>query len=369
MMTCAALIDTEDARSDRFSTERRVPRMEPVGTCPLCASPDSRVAFAAPDRFCGTPGEFVYRRCAACQTVFQDPKVIREDLPICYPENYYTHDGALNDDGTDSASSRLRSARNLMRRAIKDSVQGRPSSLPLVSLGRVLSLSSRLRARAFNDLVDELIPSWPVRRLALEIGCGAGQLMAKLHCAGWEVEGLEPDPVAADIARKRTGRRVWEGDFAEVELPIGTYHLVALSHVFEHLEDPIGALSRIKELLAPGGRAVLFYPNPRSVGSRAFGDAWTHWDPPRHLVLPPLQSLAKAAESLGFRIVQLRTRTGSYVSYFSRNTSVSTAHRPITTIKSSRVVAALARFLSAFGFDVGEESIIVLQREPSGESK
>lgn len=362
MMTSIAMIHTDRARAAQSESVRRAPRTEPVGACPLCGSLGSRVAFSARDRLCGIPGEFNYRQCAECQTVFQDPKVIREDLAICYPESYYTHESEGYIAGTDSAASRLRSARDLLRTAIKDEVQGRPSSPLLVLLGKVVSLSSRLRSRAFNDLVDELIPRWPFGLRALEIGCGAGQLMVKLQCAGWEVEGVEPDPLAADVARKRSGRPVWEGDFLQIELPTSQYHLIVLSHVFEHLEDPIQALVRIKDLLAPGGRAVLFYPNPQSAGARAFGDAWSHWDPPRHLVLPPLLSLAKAADRIGLRPVQQHTRTGASVSYFSRTTSASTPALPLRSSKASRAVAAFARFLTAFGFNVGEEAIIVVQR-------
>jgi SAM-dependent methyltransferase len=361
------MIHTEDTRTTQIGSGRRAPRTEPVGACPLCGTIDSRVAFSAPDRFCGTPGEFIYRRCAGCETVFQDPKVIREDLAICYPDRYYTHDSEETWSG--SASGRFRSVRNALRAAIKDAVQKRPSSRLKFSLGRVASLSTRLRDRAFNGLVDELIPSWPFGLRALEIGCGAGRLMEKLQSAGWVVEGVEWDPVAADVARKRCGRPVWEGDFLEIDLPTGQYHLVVLSHVFEHLEDPIEALYRIKELLAPGGRAVLFYPNPQSAGARAFGNAWCHWDPPRHLVLPPLLSLANAVDRVGLRAVQCRTRTGAYVSYFAGTVSAGTAASPFRKSKAGRAVAAFARLLTSFGFKVGEEAIIVVQRDQVRESQ
>ena len=46
---------------------------------------------AVPDRFCGVPGTFSYRRCRSCGSVFQDPRVLEEDLAICYPASYYTH--------------------------------------------------------------------------------------------------------------------------------------------------------------------------------------------------------------------------------------------------------------------------------------
>jgi SAM-dependent methyltransferase len=229
------------------------------------------------------------------------------------------------------------------------------------ALGRVLGLSSRLRARAFFHLVDELIPRWPHRLRALEVGCGAGALLVKLDMAGWEVDGLEWDTVVAGVARARSGRPVYEGDFFETELPTGEYQLVVLSHVFEHLENPVAALRRIKELLAPGGRGVLFYPNPESVGARAFGDAWAPWDAPRHLVLPPLRSLAKAAERVGLKPLKWSTRTGRSAARFARTGALETS--PLLDISmAGRATAAVARALTALGWGVGEEAIIVLQK-------
>lgn len=366
-MSTTATIDIEVPRTVQASSTMREPRTESVGACPLCGALDSRVAFRARDRFCGTPGEFTYRCCNGCNTVFQDPKVIREDIALCYPERYYTHE--RDADAAEQSAGRLRELRDLVRKATRAAVQRKPSPLALYLLGKLAALSSRMRARAFNDLVDELIPRWPAGLRALEIGCGSGQLLVKLQSAGWEVEGVERDQTAAEIARAQSGRRVWEGDFVEVSLPSGAYHLVVMSHVFEHLDDPIAALTRIRQLLAPGGRAVLFYPNPQSAGARAFGNAWLHWDPPRHLVLPPPGSLAKAADRAGLRTIQWRTRTGASVSYFARTESPGVPSLRSGASRAGRAVAALARLLIGFGFGVGEEAIIVVQRDDAGDSQ
>ena len=58
-----------------------------------------------------------------------------------------------------------------------------------------------LRERAFFELLDELIPRETGAARALDVGCGAGHLMTVLAQAGWSVEGLEPDPLAAEVAR------------------------------------------------------------------------------------------------------------------------------------------------------------------------
>lgn len=359
MIISKALIDTREMLSPAAGSFKRAPRTAPADSCPLCGDIESTLMFCAPDRLHGTPGEFAYQRCNGCRTVFQDPRVIQEDLAICYPHEYYTHEP----DGQFSATpaGQLRIARDKLRQAIRDSVQNRPAPAMQRALGRLLGLSARLRERAFFHLVDELIPRWPDRLRALEVGCGAGGLLIKLDRAGWEVDGLEWDAVAAGVARRRSGCQVFEGGFSETNIPTDEYQLIVLSHVFEHLEDPLAALHRIKELLAPGGRAVLFYPNPDSAGARAFGDAWAHWDPPRHLVLPPLRSLAKAAKRLGLEPLTCRTRTGRSAARFAR-TGASEMRPPLEVSIAGRATAAVARILTSLGWRVGEEAIIVLQK-------
>ena len=71
------------------------PRTLPLAGCPVCSSSDARPVLEMPDRLHGIPGTYVYRRCDECRTVFQDPAVISDDLPLCYPSNYYTHDASL----------------------------------------------------------------------------------------------------------------------------------------------------------------------------------------------------------------------------------------------------------------------------------
>ena len=71
--------------------QSEVPRTCSVEECPLCGSQEAELLFRGPDRLHGTPGEFTYRRCGSCATVFQDPRVIDDDLHLCYPSEYLTH--------------------------------------------------------------------------------------------------------------------------------------------------------------------------------------------------------------------------------------------------------------------------------------
>ena len=351
------------------------PRLVQVIGCPVCGTKESRTFFAGPDRLCGTPGTFTYQRCSACATVFQNPRVNPEDLHLCYPGNYYTHL-----DGPEAESSSAGSAltptgyrryfsrfRNLLRRAVVLSVQGTPQRGLIGTVGEIGALSRRMRERAFfNAVDDELLPRDAGQLSALEVGCGSGHLMKMLESVGWKVEGVEWDPTAAEVARRVAGLPVQNGDFRHVELPIGAYNLIVLNHVFEHLDDPLRALQRIEELLAPSGSAVLFYPNPESLGARFFRRFWFAWDVPRHLVLPTVRSLAKAAARVGLANPEVRTRAKDAAILFAHSRAyrdgraLDTSSQYLSHLDSA--MAQLEKCLVRLGLRVGEEVVVVLRK-------
>jgi 2-polyprenyl-3-methyl-5-hydroxy-6-metoxy-1,4-benzoquinol methylase len=316
----------------------------------------------------------------SCQTVFQDPRVIPEDLSLCYPSDYFTHAPANESDITQAAAisgARQSSQRSLarvrdrLRLAITASVQGAPQAGFSRLLGSTLALSRRLRERAFCDHVrDELLPRAQGRLRALEVGCGNGQLMLALQRVGYDVEGVEWDAAAADIARRATGSKVYNGDFRKVDLPKANYHLIVLQHVFEHLEEPLAALRRLKELLAPRGRLVLIYPNPESFGARYFKSFWFPWEAPRHLVLPSGRSLAGQAVELDLIPLKVTTSAHHSPSFFalSRAYKAGNAANLLRSEpgRTDRVMGYFARTLVRLGLFVGEEIVIVLENGMSG---
>lgn len=347
------------------SPQAGVPRTEPVGACPLCAAPSAPVFFSAPDRQHGTPGEFTYKRCGRCGTVFQDPRVVADDLWLCYPAEYLTHHAPPEAAWAGHAQPQPRGWKQRARQSVVDAMRGKavPGAAGLV--GRALARLRPMRERAHGGLFDELRP-WrggPMR--ALDAGCGAGGLLVRLTAAGWHAEGVEIDPLAVEVARRASGCPVRAGDFRTADLPRGAYDLVVLSHVFEHVADPVAALRRLRELLAPGGRVVLIYPNPDSFGARVFGAAWFHWDPPRHLVVPRARALADAATRVGFARGRLRT-AGPHAHFGFRHSRAVRAGRSGLDVRmppASRwdVTAARAeRVLTAAGLPVGDEVVLTL---------
>jgi SAM-dependent methyltransferase len=187
---------------------------------------------------------------------------------------------------------------------------------------------------------------------------------------GWNVEGVEWDPTAAEAARNISKERVVVGDFKAIELPLGAFDLVIVNHVLEHLDSPTVALCRIRDLLVPGGRAVLVYPNPQSLGARIFGGAWYPWEVPRHLVLPQVRALARAANAIGLTSIKVETRCDKHAKgYFAQSRAYKSDKfvngSPPSVTGTDHMIAMCERILITIGIDVGEEAMLVLEKRIS----
>jgi methionine biosynthesis protein MetW len=109
-----------------------------------------------------------------------------------------------------------------------------------------------------------LVAAVPRGARTLDVGCAGGYLAVALReQRGASVQGLEPDPVAADAARRR-GVDVVAGsaeDPAALDALRGPFDALVCGDVLEHLADPWRALASLAELLRPGGMAVVSVPN------------------------------------------------------------------------------------------------------------
>jgi 2-polyprenyl-3-methyl-5-hydroxy-6-metoxy-1,4-benzoquinol methylase len=95
----------------------------------------------------------------------------------------------------------------------------------------------------------------------LDLGCGDGTVLWLAREAGWNVKGVELFPEHAALVSKTLGFDVVTSDIGSYNGEVATWDCVVLTHVLEHLPDPVGALTKIRTLLKPGGAGVLEFPN------------------------------------------------------------------------------------------------------------
>lgn len=97
----------------------------------------------------------------------------------------------------------------------------------------------------------------------LELGCFKGDFTQRLLAHFDDVTCVEASEAALSEAREKIGTRATfvHSTFEKAQLPRRYDHIV-LSHVLEHLDDPVGVLRRInREWLADAGRLFLVCPN------------------------------------------------------------------------------------------------------------
>jgi 2-polyprenyl-3-methyl-5-hydroxy-6-metoxy-1,4-benzoquinol methylase len=104
---------------------------------------------------------------------------------------------------------------------------------------------------------------WFLSGSALELGSFKGDFTARLLPFFPSLTCVEASAVAIEEARTRRPRGVTflEGTFEEVKLE-GVFDNILLTHVLEHVEDPVRVLRRINdEWLSESGRLFLVCPN------------------------------------------------------------------------------------------------------------
>jgi 2-polyprenyl-3-methyl-5-hydroxy-6-metoxy-1,4-benzoquinol methylase len=93
----------------------------------------------------------------------------------------------------------------------------------------------------------------------LELGCGAGCVSAELSRAGYEVTGVDGHRSLLGVACTRAPQaRFFCHDLRRglPDLELGTFDLVGLFDVIEHLDDPIRALADALRFAKAGGYVV-----------------------------------------------------------------------------------------------------------------
>jgi SAM-dependent methyltransferase len=117
----------------------------------------------------------------------------------------------------------------------------------------------------YSHLRTEIIARVPGHCLSvLSVGCGAAVTEGELVRLGKRVTGIEINPVAAEIARRR-GVDVLVGDAGAVteQLRDRRFDCLLYGDVLEHLPDPLSLLRCHEPLLSSGGVVVISVPNFR----------------------------------------------------------------------------------------------------------
>lgn len=163
------------------------------------------------------------------------------------------------------------------------------------------------RALQARKLLGRLGPIAPGSRL-LDVGAGSGILVEEAAALGYLAEGVEPSSWLCDRAKAR-GLRVHLG-----VLPVaavgGTFDVVCLVDVLEHVTDPLALLEQASRVLAPDGRLLVVTPDVKSLAARLLGARWWHFRI-AHVGYFSARTLRDALRRAGLELVRMQ-RPGWY---------------------------------------------------------
>ncbi len=117
--------------------------------------------------------------------------------------------------------------------------------------------------RARRDILADYLGRYgavPKGAKILEIGCGTGHNLPMLGAFG-DVDAIEIDPAAREIASARLGKPVGASPLPDLTgVEPGSYDLVAVLDVVEHIDDDVAALKAMARVLKPGGKILITVP-------------------------------------------------------------------------------------------------------------
>jgi len=206
-------------------------------TCPVCDAPDREPALEK--------WGITVCRCAGCGHLFVSPRMPSEAVPALYGSRYW-HAHAL--------------------------ATGCP---PLSE--RVQFDYENAQTKLDRDVL-------PFRRTGslLDVGASNGGFVRRAAEQGFAAVGLEPSAEICALARSAHGVEMHCGTLLDELFAPGSFDVVTLHDVLEHLLEPGEDLASAERLLAPGGLLVVETLTSSSLELAELGTDWPLLSPLEH---------------------------------------------------------------------------------------
>lgn len=149
----------------------------------------------------------------------------------------------------------------------------------------------------------------------LDVGCADGLLLRLARDRVWETWGVEVNRFYSGLAREKHSLQVFTGTLEAARFASDFFDAVNVSHLLEHLGDPLRLLAEVRRVLKPGGllhvsaptldaqtyRALRLIPHP-GVAAKLIcllGSV----NPPEHVITFSTDGFKAMLSAAGFKVV------------------------------------------------------------------
>lgn len=218
--------------------------------CHLCGGARSRLLFTRKDLvYKISEEEFNVVKCLDCGLVYVNPRPSESEIHSFYTDDYYCVD----------------ISKEALLKAKEDTLLAKFDKVKHIPPGRLL-----------------------------DIGCQKGEFLFFMQQKGWEVKGID----FSDAPPNLFGLDIFYGKLEEADFSPGSFDLITLWAVLEHVYYPREMLSEAHRLLKPGGKIVLLVTNIYSIPGRFM----RHDDIPRHTTMFSKSTIKKMLKLTGFKV-------------------------------------------------------------------
>lgn len=331
-------------------------RTVPRPSCVLCGAKGESLYSDLMDRMFAVPGNWCMKRCTNtdCGLAWLDPAPYEGDIHLLYT-NYYWHRRVQL---KQRLLAQLWSFSHICYRTV--------GYIPSSFLG-VTKTKKKMSYMYLRDLKPGKL---------LDVGCGSGTLLHRMHNLSWSATGVDFDATAVENAKARYGSEatIVHSDLFSARFPDFFFDAVTVSHVIEHVPDPVALLGEARRILKRGGRLVITTPNLESYGHGKFRDCWWGLDAPRHLQVFTLPALQECARKAGFQVNLAITSAANADAFFGGSFGFLEAKRSGDCSSGNRVQfnflrgirSLLLQYREALFLrhnpDCGEEAVLICHR-------
>ncbi len=286
--------------------------------CLDCMQLTTEVVEGLFDTRFGISQSYSILQCNSCRLEQTYPLPSEQELKSLYEDNYNYVGGPANKSG-------------------------------LYSKIRSLFQSSWLWSMWLNIDGDISFHSLTGKGRLLDLGCNEGASLNFYKLNGYEVEGLELNTIAADVARSK-GFCI-HLDSIENFSPVNKYDVVVLSNVLEHSLAPHEMLVHAHRILKPSGQLWISCPNSKSFFRKIFGKYWINWHVPFHISHFSNDTLTGILKKAGFTIKHTNQASPAlWITHSIITTIFSRRGAPSNKLRSVAWVIPIMIMVRVFGF-------------------